>query len=305
MPEVQTFTSGGTAGKAVTLSDDVFNTSPNAALLHQAVVRQLADKRQGTHDTLTRGEVTRTTKKVWRQKGTGRARQGSRKGPHWTGGGVAFGPHPRSHNLGMPRKMRAAAIRSALGAKVSSGDLLLMEEVSLKAPSTKELSRLLASVAGDGARSVLLMLDGPQREVQLSARNLRNVTAATTENINVYDLLRHQRIVMTVAAARLLEERYGKGASQGTSTANGSVADAGDEAATAPKSSKARRSASAETSEGSDTQSGAAPDAGSEGAGTSEKPARRTRSTGAQSSSTSDAEAESPASGQAGGQAKE
>ena len=209
MPSVTTFSATGTAGTDVSLSDDVFGGEPNAPLLHQAVQRQLADRRQGTHDSQTRGEVDRTTKKVWRQKGTGRARQGSRKGPHWTGGGVAFGPHPRSHRQDLPRKMRAAAIRSALSSKTAAGELVLIEELSMEAPSTKQLSQLLGTVA-EGQRSILLMLDGPQRAVQLSARNLPNVTAATTDNVNVYDLLRHRRVIMTVAAARVLESRYGK-----------------------------------------------------------------------------------------------
>src|SRR5687767_11271670 len=114
MPELTVHTAKGEGGASITLQDGVFGGEPNGPLLHQAVLRQLADRRQGTHDTKTRGEINRTTKKVWRQKGTGRARQGSRKGPQWTGGGVVFGPHPRSHRQDLPKKMRAAAIRSAL-----------------------------------------------------------------------------------------------------------------------------------------------------------------------------------------------
>jgi large subunit ribosomal protein L4 len=210
MPEIAVYSAQGTAGQAVALREDVFGAEPNRALLHQAVLRQQANRRQGTHDTLTRGEVDRTTKKVWRQKGTGRARQGSRKGPHWTGGGVAFGPHPRSYRQELPKKMRQAAIRSALSAKAGAGELLLVDELTMTEPSTKQLAQLLATVAGQGEPSILLMLDAPQRPVQLSARNLPRVTTATVENVNAYDLLRHRRIIMTVAAARRLEERYAK-----------------------------------------------------------------------------------------------
>jgi len=228
MPEVAVIDGKGAAGKPVALRDDVFGGVPNTALLHQAVLRQQADRRQGTHDSQTRAEVSRTTKKVWRQKGTGRARQGSRKGPHWSGGGTAFGPHPRSHNQDLPKKMRVAAIRSALSSKTAAGELILLDELTMKAPSTKELSQLLVSVVGKAGASVLLMLDAPQRSVHLSARNLPRVTTATTENINVYDLLRHGRVVMTVAAARRLEERYAK-------------LDGSDAAATEPTEKPVRR----------------------------------------------------------------
>ncbi len=211
MPELSVHSAKGGAASTVSLQDSVFGVEANDALLHQAIVRQMADRRQGTHDSQTRAEVSRTTKKVWRQKGTGRARQGSRKGPHWTGGGVVFGPHPRSHRLDLPKKMRAAAIRGALSAKAAAGELLLIDELSMRRPSTKELAQLLGQLDRQQAASTLLMTDGPQRAVQLSARNLSRVTTATTQNVNAYDLLRHQRVVLTVAAARRLEARYGEG----------------------------------------------------------------------------------------------
>jgi large subunit ribosomal protein L4 len=226
MPSVTVFSAAGAAGSPVSLREDVFGGEPNAPLLHQAVQRQLADRRQGTHDTQTRGEVDRTTKKVWRQKGTGRARQGSRKGPHWSGGGVAFGPHPRSYRQDLPKKMRAAAIRSALASKTAAGELVLIEQLSMEKPSTKQLNQLLGTVI-EGQSSILLMLDRPERSVQLSARNLPNVTTATTENVNVYDLLRHKRVVMTVAAARLLEERYAKPGADAASNEAGGAAEGG------------------------------------------------------------------------------
>src|SRR5919202_6638688 len=142
MPEIAVRTVGGRGdGQTVALRDDVFGRAPSVPLLHQAVVRHQANARQGTHDTRTRGEIARTTKKVWRQKGTGRARQGSRKGPHWTGGGVAFGPHPRSYRQDMPKKMRRAAPCDALSSKAQAGQLILLSEVTMEAPSTKTLAR--------------------------------------------------------------------------------------------------------------------------------------------------------------------
>src|SRR5687767_7241728 len=213
MPSLTIHKSAGSTGGTLELQDTVFGGEVNTTLLHQAVLRQQADRRQGTHDSQTRAEVSRTTKKVWRQKGTGRARQGSRKGPHWAGGGVAFGPHPRSHTQDMPKKMRAAALRSALASKVSAGELMLIDGISMQAPSTKQLAQLLGALdGGSGANaSTLLLLEGSQPTVQLSARNIAKLTTATVDNINPYDLLRHKRVIMTVTAARRIEARYGEG----------------------------------------------------------------------------------------------
>jgi large subunit ribosomal protein L4 len=207
MPDVQSFSPTGAPAETVTLDPALFGRAPNPALLHQAVVAQLANARQGTHDTLTRGEVNRTTKKVWRQKGTGRARQGSRKGPHWRGGGVAFGPHPRSYRQNMPRKMRQGALRAALSAKAAAGEIVILQEISMEAPSTKGLRQLLEQVSQ--GRSQLIVLDGPQRNVQLSARNLPHVKAITTNSVNVVDVLRYEHLVLSLAAVRTLEARYG------------------------------------------------------------------------------------------------
>ncbi|MGH2368751.1 MAG: 50S ribosomal protein L4 [Chloroflexota bacterium] len=208
MPEVQVYDADGAAAETIALNDDVFGQKPNTALLHQAVVRQLANARQGTHDTQTRGEVSRTTRKAYRQKGTGRARQGSRKAPHWTGGGVVFGPHPRSHRQDMPKKMRVGALRSALAAKAAAGEVVVLRDLTMAAPSTKSLIQLLAKVVT--GRSLLLVLDAPQRAVQLSARNLPNVRTITIDNINVVDILRYEKLVLSLAALRHLEERYGR-----------------------------------------------------------------------------------------------
>ena len=143
MPEIAVVTVTGEPGEPVHLRDDVFGIEPHEAVLHQAVVRQLADRRQGTASTKTRGFVRGSTRKAWRQKGTGRARQGSRRAPHWRGGGVVFGPHPRSYRQKMPRKMRSLALRSALSSVVREERLVLLDELGLEAPSTRSLRDIL------------------------------------------------------------------------------------------------------------------------------------------------------------------
>jgi large subunit ribosomal protein L4 len=210
MPEIAVRSIDGGGDETVTLRDDVFGRTASAALLHQAVVRQQANARQGTHDTRTRGEVSYSTKKWYRQKGTGRARQGARfKPPHHVHGGVAHGPHPRSYRQDLPQRMRAAAVCAALSSKAQAGQLVLLSALTMEAASTKTLAGILATVAP--GRSTLLVLDTSNRAVQLSARNLPNVTAITTDNINVLDVLRHEQLVLTTAAARVLEARYGRG----------------------------------------------------------------------------------------------
>lgn len=207
MPEAPVYDAKGVSTSTLSLSDLVFGETPNRALLHQAVLRQQANARQGTHDTKTRGEVAGSTRKMWRQKGTGRARQGAKRAPHWRGGGVVFGPHPRSYVQAMPKKMRAGAIRSALSAKAAAGQLVVIQEFGLDQPKTKALAQLLDTMGA--ARTTLVILDQPQRAVQLSARNLPDVRAITTEAINVVDLLKYQRLIFTAAAVRILETRYG------------------------------------------------------------------------------------------------
>ena len=208
MAEAALFTASGAPSGVVALRDDVFGVEPNAALLHQAVQRQLANARQGTHDTKTRGEVAGSTKKMWRQKGTGRARQGSKRAPHWRTGGVVFGPHPRSYAQDMPKKMRSGAIRSALSARVHAGELVVVEGLPhFDAPSTKTVRGLIDAVAA--AKSRLVVLAGPHDTFRLSARNLPGVRVITTENLNTYDLMRHGRVVVTLDAARQIEARLG------------------------------------------------------------------------------------------------
>ncbi|MBI2322252.1 MAG: 50S ribosomal protein L4 [Chloroflexi bacterium] len=186
----------------VELSDAVFGLEPSVPLMHQAVVRHLANRRQGTHSTQTRGDLDWGGRKPWRQKGTGRARQGSTAAPHWTGGGVAHGPKPRDYNQRMPKKMRRQAIRSALSAKAASGQIRLLQDLHFEQPQTREMAALLERL---GVRSALVVLPGVDRGVVLSARNLPRVKTLPAPLVNVLDVLHHEHLVLPVAAARVIE----------------------------------------------------------------------------------------------------
>ena len=181
----------------VELPDAVFGIEPNGAVMHQALVRQLANARQGTHDTLTRAQVNRTTRKLYRQKGTGNARHGSRKSPTFVGGGVAFGPHPRSYAQRMPRRMRRLALRSALSAKAASGALMLVENLTLEAPKTKALVGLLEALGG---RSALIVLAGRNEPIERSVRNIDGAKYLHAGYLNVRDVLGHERVVVGLDA---------------------------------------------------------------------------------------------------------
>lgn len=189
----------------IELSDAVFAAPVNHALLHQAVNHYLANRRQGTASTKTRGEVSGGGRKPWRQKGTGRARQGSIRAPHWRGGGVVFGPKPVDHRLALPRGARRAALRSALSARTGEDRLRVVEGLRLDRPRTKDVVRLLERL-GVGRGTVLLVTDGEDRNVYLSARNVPGIETRRAEDLNAYDVLAHARVVMAAEAARRLEE---------------------------------------------------------------------------------------------------
>lgn len=166
--------------------------------MHQSLVRQLANKRLGTHKAKGRSEVNRSTKKIYRQKGTGNARHGSRRAPIFVGGGVAHGPLPRSYEKKMPRKMRRAALRSALSVKAGNGDIVVLDEISMDVPKTKEMVAVMNRlVAGE---STLLLLAERDKNVELSARNLPDLKALRATYLNIRDLLGYNKIVMPLAA---------------------------------------------------------------------------------------------------------
>jgi large subunit ribosomal protein L4 len=196
----------GAAGGKVDLADALFGAPINEALIHQAAVRQMASRRIGSADTLTRGEVRGGGRKPWRQKGTGRARQGTRSAPHWKGGGVVFGPHPRSYEQKMNAKMRRAALRGVLSAKASDGAVRVVEGFGLDQIGTSAFVQRLG--AWDAQGKVLLVLPGRDDVVERSCRNLREVRVILADSLNVIDLLEADTIVFTRDALTRAEEVY-------------------------------------------------------------------------------------------------
>jgi len=202
---------GQTVGE-VELQDEVFAAPVNEAVMHQALLRQRANARLGTVQTKTRSEVSGGGRKPWRQKGTGRARQGSIRAPHWKGGGVVFGPHPRSYAQRMPRKMRRLALRSALSAKAAESRVVVLDELSMDAPKTKEIAAMLRNLAVDG--SALILLSEPEWAVQESASNLPDVKTLRTCCLNVADLLGHDYLIMPTAAVEAVHQHLGRAAQE-------------------------------------------------------------------------------------------
>jgi len=202
MPKVDVVDLTGKALREIELDDRVFGIEPNAAVVHQAVVTQQANARQGTHDTRTRGEVAGGGKKPYRQKGTGYARQGSRRAPHYRGGGVVFGPHPRSYEKALPRKMRRLALRSVLSSRAAESALTVVDTFSLDEPKTKSLLAVLAALgAPEGA---LIVLGERSDPVFRAARNLDRVHVVTPNGLNLLDIMRLPRLIVAEAAVNEL-----------------------------------------------------------------------------------------------------
>jgi large subunit ribosomal protein L4 len=187
------------------LDDSVFGVEPNRAVVHQAVVAQLANQRKGTADTKTRGEVRGGTHKMWRQKGTGRARQGDRRAPHWTGGGVVFGPHPRSYHKDLPRKMRRIAMKSALSSRVADSTLTVLDDLALTAPKTREIRGILTALGVN--RSALIVVGERDEAIARASRNLPEVRAVTPGGLCLLDVLKFRHLVFTRAAVEALTEQ--------------------------------------------------------------------------------------------------
>jgi large subunit ribosomal protein L4 len=196
----------GAAGGTLDLSETLFGAPLNEALIHQAAVSQLATRRVGTADTQTRAQVTGGGRKPWRQKGTGRARQGSRSAPQWKGGGVVFGPHPRSYDQKLNTKMRRAALRSVLSAKAGEGAVRVVEDFGLEEIGTRTLAERLTAWEAGG--KVLVVLAARDHVVERSCRNLREVRVILADSLNVIDLLEADTIVFTRDALSRAEEVY-------------------------------------------------------------------------------------------------
>lgn len=206
--QVQVHDLNGKATGKVELRDDVFGVPFNESVVHQALLRQLANRRQGTVDTKTRSDVIGSTRKLFAQKHTGRARKGDIRSPVLRGGGVAFGPHPRSYRQDMPKKMRRLALRCVLSAKAAAGDLKVVETFDLEVPKTRAVQDMLINL-GIGDSAMIAVSEG-QPNLVVAARNLIGVKTIAAPLINVADLLSYKALIVTVAALHKIEEMWGE-----------------------------------------------------------------------------------------------
>ena len=206
MPKIDVYNMEGKKVSDVELNDNVFGIEPNEAVVHSVLVNYLANQRQGTQSTKTRSEVSGGGRKPWRQKGTGRARQGSIRAPQWVKGGIALGPRPRSYKYTVNKKERRLAIRSVLSSKVLENNLVILDKAEMKEIKTQAMVKTLANLKVEGKTLILL----PERDenVQKSARNIKNVKTTLVNTINVYDLLKYNKLVVTLDAVKKLEEVY-------------------------------------------------------------------------------------------------
>ena len=205
MANVTVYNMEGNEVGTMELNDAVFGVEINEHLVHLAVVRQLANNRQGTQKAKTRSEVRGGGRKPWRQKGTGHARQGSIRAPQWTGGGVVFAPVPRDYEVKMNKKERRAALKSALTSKVQDNKLVVVDSLALAEAKTKEMQKVLTNLKADKA---LVVTADDDQKVVLSARNIADVQTATVNTINVYDVMKHSTVVVTKDAVASIEEVY-------------------------------------------------------------------------------------------------
>ena len=203
MANIEVKDAAGKKVKDLELAAGVFEIEPNMAVMHEVVTAQRASWRQGTSNTLTRGQVSGGGKKPWRQKGTGRARQGTIRAPHWTGGGVVFGPHPRSYAKKVNSKVVKLAMRSALSAKLADGELTVVENLEFEKPSTKQAKAMLAAWGLEGR--TMLVIDSGDVNTYLSFRNLEKVTIITAHMMNTYDFLDNKNLVLTEKAVEYIE----------------------------------------------------------------------------------------------------
>ena len=205
MPTVGLFNKEGNKIEDIQLNDNIFAVEVNADAMHQVVVALLANKRQGTQSAKTRAEVRGGGIKPWRQKGTGRARQGSIRAPQWIKGGVVFAPKPRDYRMSIPKSMRRVAMLSALTSKVQNDEMVVLDSLTLEAPKTKEIVKMLNAF---NAKKTLIVTAEANETVYKSARNIEGVEVLPVNNINVYDLLKYSKVIMTKDAVSKIEEVY-------------------------------------------------------------------------------------------------
>ena len=206
MPKIDVYNMEGKKVSDVELNDNVFGIEPNEAIVHSVLVNYLANQRQGTQSTKTRSEVSGGGRKPWRQKGTGRARQGSIRAPQWVKGGIVLGPRPRSYKYTVNKKERRLAIRSVLSSKVLENNLVVLDKAEMKEIKTQAMVKTLANLKVEG--KTLILLPERNENVQKSARNIKNVKTTLVNTINVYDLLKYNKLVVTLDAVKKLEEVY-------------------------------------------------------------------------------------------------
>ena len=206
MPKKDVYDIEGKKVESIDLKEEIFGIEPNEAVVHSVLVNFLANQRQGTQSTKTRSEVSGGGKKPWRQKGTGRARQGSTRAPQWIKGGIALGPKPRSYKYTVNKKEKALAIKSLLSSKVLENELVVVDSMPLKEIKTKEMVKTLSNLKIEG--KTLIMLPEKNENVQKSARNIEGVKTTLVGTINVYDLLKYNKLVITEDTIKKLEEVY-------------------------------------------------------------------------------------------------
>lgn len=204
MPKVAIYNMEGKQVGEIELNDAVFGIEPNEAVVHEAVVMQLASLRRGTHSALTRAEVRGGGRKPWKQKGTGRARAGTIRSPLWRKGGIIFGPKPRDYSYSIPRKKRRLAVKSILSAKVNDGNLIVLDDLNFGQPKTKDMIKVLANLQVE--KKALVVTAEIGGFVQESARNIPGIKPLAADGINVYDLLNHDKLIITKAAIAKVEE---------------------------------------------------------------------------------------------------
>ena len=206
MPKLNVLNINGQNVGEIELVDSIFNVEVNEHVLYEAVKNQLANKRQGTQSAKTRAEVRGGGRKPWKQKGTGRARQGSTRSVQWVGGGVAFAPKPRDYRYTLPKKVRRLAMKSALSAKVQNNEIIVLDALNMEAPKTKEFAQILKNI--NAGKKALIVTAENNENVIKSARNIEGVQAATVNTINVYDILKYDTFVITTDAVKKVEEVY-------------------------------------------------------------------------------------------------
>ena len=206
MPKIDVYSIDGKKVKEVELNEEIFGIEPNEAIVHSVLVNFLANQRQGTQSTKTRSEVRGGGRKPWRQKGTGRARQGSIRAPQWIKGGIALGPKPRSYYYTVNKKEKRLAIKSCLSSKVLENQLVVVDKLDMKEIKTKEMVKVLNNLKVEG--KTLMLLSEKNENVQKSARNIEGVKTTLVNTINVYDLVKYKNLIITLDTVKKLEEVY-------------------------------------------------------------------------------------------------